>query len=62
MWNGLSKDKNLQQSCHLKLLKFKNMYIKKVTMHFTNKPMGTLIKESKKYMSKHIRCNILVVG
>jgi hypothetical protein len=38
------------------------MHINKVSMHFTNKPRGTLVKESKKYMSKNIRCNILVVG
>ncbi len=31
------KDKNLQQSHHLKLLRTKIIYIKKVSMHFTNK-------------------------
>ncbi len=31
------KEKKLQQSCHLKLLKIKNIYIKKVSIHFTNK-------------------------
>jgi len=33
------KDKNLQQSHHLKLLKFKyiHIYIRKVSMHFINK-------------------------
>jgi hypothetical protein len=30
-------DFNFQQSYHLKLLKIKNTYIRKVTMHFTNK-------------------------
>jgi hypothetical protein len=34
-WN--LKDKNLQQSHHLKILKIKNIYIRKVSMHFTNK-------------------------
>jgi len=28
---------NLQQSCHLELLKFLNIHVKKVSMHFTNK-------------------------
>jgi hypothetical protein len=32
-----SNDKNLQQSHHLNLLKIKNIYIKKVSMNFTNK-------------------------
>jgi hypothetical protein len=31
------KDKNLHQSCHFKLLKIKNIYIRKASMHFTNK-------------------------
>jgi hypothetical protein len=31
-------------------------------MHFTNKHSGTLVKKSKKYMSKNIGFNILVVG
>jgi hypothetical protein len=56
------KNKNLQWSCHLELLKIKNMHIRKISMHFINKPKGTLIKESKKYVSKNIGCNILVVG
>ncbi len=31
------KDKNLQQPCHLNFLKIKNIYIRKVSMHFANK-------------------------
>jgi len=31
------KDKNLQQSHHLQFLKIKNIYIRKVSMHFSNK-------------------------
>jgi hypothetical protein len=31
------KNKNLQQSCHFKFLKIKKIYIRKVSMHFTNK-------------------------
>jgi hypothetical protein len=30
------KDKNLQQSHHLKLLKIKKIYTRKISMHFTN--------------------------
>jgi hypothetical protein len=40
----------------------KKMHIRKISMHFTNKLRGTLIKENKKYVSKNILCNILVVG
>jgi hypothetical protein len=29
------KDQNLQQSCHLKLLAIKNIYIRKLSMHFS---------------------------
>jgi hypothetical protein len=29
---------------------------------FTKSPWGTLVKKSRKYMSKNIGCNILVVG
>jgi len=62
MWKKwIFKNKKLQQSHHLKLLKIKNMHIRKVSMHFTNKPRGTLVKESKKYVNKNIGCNILVV-
>jgi len=31
------KDKNLQQSHHLKVLKIKYIHVRKVSMHFTNK-------------------------
>jgi len=31
------KDNNLQQSHYLKILKIKNIYIRKVSMHLTNK-------------------------
>jgi len=31
------KDKNLQQSHHLKVLKIKHIHVRKVPMHFNNK-------------------------
>jgi hypothetical protein len=38
------------------------MHIRKISMHFTNKPKGTLVKKIKKDVRKNIGCNILVVG
>ncbi len=32
-----------------------------ITYNPTNIPRGTLVKKSRKYVSKNIRCNILVV-
>jgi hypothetical protein len=44
---------NTQKKCKIKFI---------ALCWFTHGPRGTLIKKSKKYMSKNIECNILIVG